>query len=156
MAKTLSFLLCIFLTFLFYIISIDARKRGPKIGHDTVPSSGSNITYICDPSRYAKLGLNISTFTFCDKKLSYNVRAKDLVSQMTLYEKVRQLGNSAYGVPRLGLPEYEWWSEVLHGVSNVGPGIVFDDSIPHATSFPTPILTTASFNESLWKTIGQV
>nr|POF10828.1 beta-xylosidase/alpha-l-arabinofuranosidase 2 [Quercus suber] len=112
------------------------------MGHDTVPSSGSNITYICDPSRYAKLGLNISIFPFCDKKLSYKVRAKDLVSQMTLYEKVQQLGNSAYGVPRLGLPEYEWWSEGLHGVSNVGPGTIFDDSIPHATSFPTPILTT--------------
>ncbi|KAJ6917267.1 hypothetical protein NC652_019590 [Populus alba x Populus x berolinensis] len=41
----------------------------------------------------------------------------DLVNQMTLNEKVLQLGNKAYGVPRLGLAEYQWWSEVLHGVS---------------------------------------
>ncbi|KAK7844929.1 putative beta-d-xylosidase 5 [Quercus suber] len=74
---------------------------------------------------------------------------------MTLYEKVRQLGNRAYGAPRIGLPEYEWWSEALHGLSNVGPGTFFDDSVAHATSFPTPILTTASFNESLWNTIGK-
>nr|POE48968.1 putative beta-d-xylosidase 2 [Quercus suber] len=58
---------------------------------------------------------------FVTRNFSYQVRARDLVRQMTLYEKVRQLGNHAYGVPRLGIPEYEWWSEALHGLSNVGP-----------------------------------
>lgn len=98
----------------------------------------------------------MSDFSFCDSSLSYKERAKDLVKRMTLQEKVLQLGDLAYGVPRLGLPKYEWWSEALHGVSNVGPGTFFDDVVPGATSFPTVILTTASFNESLWKSIGQV
>ncbi|XP_021595118.2 probable beta-D-xylosidase 5 [Manihot esculenta] len=98
----------------------------------------------------------MSKFAFCDSSLSYDVRARDLVNHMTLHEKVRQLGDLAYGVPRLGLPKYEWWSEALHGVSNVGPGTFFDDLVPGATSFPSVILTTASFNESLWKNIGQV
>nr|TKS16683.1 hypothetical protein D5086_0000021140 [Populus alba] len=74
---------------------------------------------------------------------------------MTLDEKVRQLGDKAIGVPRIGLPHYEWWSEAQHGVSNVGPGTFFDELIPGATSFPTAIHTTASFNKSLRKTIGQ-
>ncbi|KAL3741535.1 hypothetical protein ACJRO7_017061 [Eucalyptus globulus] len=97
----------------------------------------------------------MSAFSFCDASLTYEERAKDLVKRMVLHEKVRQLGNGAYGVPRLGLPKYEWWSEALHGVSNVGPGTFFDDVVPGATSFPTVILTAATFNESLWKSIGQ-
>lgn len=98
----------------------------------------------------------MSNFAFCDSSLSYAARVKDLVDQMTLSEKVYQLGNLAYGVPRLGLPKYEWWSEALHGVSNVGPGTFYDDVVPGSTSFPTVISSTASFNESLWKKIGQV
>ncbi|KAJ6991217.1 hypothetical protein NC653_019430 [Populus alba x Populus x berolinensis] len=64
---------------------------------------------------------------------------------MTLNEKVLQLGNKAYGVPR-GSP----WSV------NVGPGTFFDDLVPGSTSFPTVITTAAAFNESQWKVIGQV
>ncbi|KAM1128235.1 hypothetical protein ACFX2I_038087 [Malus domestica] len=47
---------------------------------------------------------------------------------------------------------FEWWSETLHGVSNVGPGTKFDTFLG-ATSFPQVITTAASFNESLWKEI---
>ncbi|KAF2282806.1 hypothetical protein GH714_043097 [Hevea brasiliensis] len=74
---------------------------------------------------------------------------------MTLEEKVLQLGNSAAGASKIGLPPYEWWSEALHGVSDTGPGTNFDQVVPGATSFPTVLLTTASFNQSLWKRIGE-
>ncbi|KAF9619574.1 hypothetical protein IFM89_007401 [Coptis chinensis] len=63
-------------------------------------------------------------------------------------------GCPAPGVERLNLPPYQWWSEVLHGVSDVGPGTHFDNITRAATSFPPVILTAASFNESLWKAIG--
>ncbi|KAJ6677788.1 QUALITY PROTEIN: PROBABLE BETA-D-XYLOSIDASE 2-RELATED [Salix viminalis] len=125
------------------------------LGLDDATPTGSNFTFVCDPARYSSLGLEASNFAFCDTSLSYEVRAMDLVNQMTLTEKVHQLGNKAYGVPRLGLAAYEWWSEALHGVSNVGPGTFFDDLIPGSTSFPTVITTAAAFNESLWKVIGQ-
>ncbi|KAK3032668.1 hypothetical protein RJ639_036732 [Escallonia herrerae] len=121
--------------------------------------AGNFSGYVCDPLRYKNLGMDIKAFAFCDSSLPYDVRAKDLVDRMTLAEKVRQLGDTAYGVARLGLPKYEWWSEALHGLSNVGQSgskaTFFDDIVPGATSFPTVILATASFNESLWKTIGQ-
>ncbi|KAF7803691.1 beta-xylosidase/alpha-L-arabinofuranosidase 1 [Senna tora] len=55
-----------------------------------------------------------------------------------------------------GIPKYEWWSEALHGVSNVGPGTHFSSVVPGATSFPMPILTSASFNSSLFQAIGEV
>jgi len=144
-----------------FVLSTGARVNhrilsSSTLDHDDATPTGSNFTFVCDPARYASLGLDVSNFAFCDTSLSYEVRAMDLVNQMTLNEKVLQLGNKAYGVPRLGLAEYQWWSEALHGVSNVGPGTFFDDLIPGSTSFPTVITTAAAFNESLWKAIGQV
>ncbi|KAL5973030.1 hypothetical protein ACLOJK_039837 [Asimina triloba] len=114
------------------------------------------FTFVCDPTRLADLGLNPASFSFCNKSLSYAARVKDLVDSMTLEEKALQTGHNATGVPRLGLPPYNWWSEILHGVSAAGPGTHFSNEVPGATSFPAPILTTASFNYSLWKTIAEV
>ncbi|XVF38955.1 hypothetical protein REPUB_Repub20aG0147500 [Reevesia pubescens] len=117
--------------------------------------------HVCDPSRYKMLGLNMDDFAFCDKSLSYEVRAKDLVDRLTLLEKAQQMGDhNGTDIPRLGLPKYMWWSEALHGVADVGAeggGIShFDSIVPGATSFPNVILTAASFNQTLWKTLGQV
>jgi beta-D-xylosidase 4 len=81
-----------------------------------------------------------SQFPFCNTTLSNEDRAKDLVSRLTLQEKVQQLVNSATGISRLGVPQYEWWSEALHGVSYVGPGTSFNVTVPGATSFPAVIL----------------
>ncbi|KAH7545088.1 hypothetical protein FEM48_Zijuj01G0056200 [Ziziphus jujuba var. spinosa] len=59
-------------------------------------------------------------------------------------------------MPRLGIEGYEWWSEALHGVSNVGHGAKFGGDFLGATSFPQVITTAASFNESLWEQIGRM
>lgn len=85
-----------------------------------------------------------------------HVRVKDLIARLTMAEKIRLLVNNAIDVPRLGIQGYEWWSEALHGVSNVGPGTKFGGAYPGATSFPQVITTAASFNQSLWQEIGQV
>lgn len=78
----------------------------------------SQKNFACDKNAPAT-----AKYGFCNVSLSYDARAKDLVSRLTLNEKVQQLVNKATGVPRLGVPPYEWWSEALHGVSNVGPGV---------------------------------
>ena len=75
-----------------------------------------NYTHVCDPTRFANQGMEMKEFGYCDSSLSFEERAKDLVDRMTLDEKVQQLGNKAIGVPRIGLPHYEWWSEA-HMVS---------------------------------------
>ncbi|PIA26430.1 hypothetical protein AQUCO_09300019v1 [Aquilegia coerulea] len=85
---------------------------------------------------------------FCDKTLSYQVRAKDLVDRLTLEEKIAQLGDKAPGVPRLHIPPYIWRSDPAFGIK-------FNDTIHAVTSFPAVLLTTASFNETLWKAIGE-
>ncbi|KAK9084421.1 hypothetical protein Scep_030892 [Stephania cephalantha] len=113
-------------------------------------------TAVCDAGRLGSQGLDVTKLGYCDKSLSYYDRVKALVDGMTLDEKVGQLGDRAAGVARLGLPPYLWWSEALHGVSSTGHGTFFNATVPGATSFPTVIVTAASFNETLWKTIGQV
>ncbi|XP_034686358.1 putative beta-D-xylosidase [Vitis riparia] len=107
--------------------------------------------FACDPRNGVTRNL-----PFCRASLPIQERARDLVGRLTLQEKIRLLVNNAIDVPRLGIKGYEWWSEALHGVSNVGPGTKFGGSFPGATSFPQVITTAASFNASLWEEIGRV
>lgn len=81
-----------------------------------------------------------------DTSLSFDVRAKDLVSRMTPEEKTPQLINDAPAIPRLGVREYNWWNEGLHGVAALG----------EATVFPQSVGMAAAFNEPLMHEIGDV
>ncbi|KAI5355511.1 hypothetical protein L3X38_008406 [Prunus dulcis] len=115
------------------------------------PTESTQPPYACDSSQPST-----SSYPFCKTTLPINQRVQDLVSRLTLDEKISQLVNSAPPIPRLGIPSYEWWSEALHGVADVGKGINLYGTISNATSFPQVILTAASFNEHLWYRIGQV
>lgn len=55
-------------------------------------------------------------FPFQDPSLTVEERAKDLVSRLTLEEKVAQMLNQTPAIERFGIPEYDWWNECLHGV----------------------------------------
>jgi beta-glucosidase len=66
-------------------------------------------------------------------------RVDDLISRMTLEEKASQLVNQARAIPRLQVPQYDWWSEALHGVARAGT----------ATVFPEPIGLAATFDPTL-------
>ena len=115
-----------------------------------------SVTSVSGQSFACGSGSNASSFPFCDTSLAPDARVADLVQRLTLQEKITFLVNSAGSVSRLGIPKYEWWSEALHGVSYVGPGTRFSSVVPGATSFPQPILTAASFNNSLFEAIGRV
>jgi beta-glucosidase len=67
-------------------------------------------------------------------------RAADLVSKMTLEEKVLQMQNNAPAIPRLGIPAYEWWNEALHGVARAGQATVFPQAIGIAATFDTDLM----------------
>ena len=62
-------------------------------------------------------------------------KAKELVSRMTLEEKAAQLKYDAPAIPRLGVPAYNWWNEVLHGVARAGTATVFPQAIGLAAMF---------------------
>ncbi|NSW89180.1 MAG: glycoside hydrolase family 3 C-terminal domain-containing protein [Firmicutes bacterium] len=70
-----------------------------------------------------------------DETLSFEERAKDLVSRMTLEEKVSQMLHSSPAIPRLGIPAYNWWNECLHGVARAGVATVFPQAIGLAATF---------------------
>jgi beta-glucosidase len=67
-------------------------------------------------------------------------RVDDLVSRMTLEEKVSQMMNAAAPVERLGIPEYEWWNEGLHGVARAGYATVFPQAIGLAATWDTNLM----------------
>ena len=66
-------------------------------------------------------------------------RATDLVSRMTLEEKVLQMQSTAPAIPRLGVPAYDWWNEALHGVAT-GRATVFPQAIGLAATWDSSLL----------------
>ncbi len=77
------------------------------------------------------------SFPMWDANLPVEQRVNDLVSRLTLEEKVAQMLNAAPAIPRLGIPAYEWWNEVLHGVART----------PYkTTSFPQAIAMAATWD----------
>jgi beta-glucosidase len=72
--------------------------------------------------------------------LPVSKRVNDLLGQMTLEEKISQLGHTADAVPRLGIPEYNWWNEGLHGVARAGVATVFPQAIGLAATFDDALI----------------
>lgn len=70
-----------------------------------------------------------------DTKKTFEERTKALVDAMTLEEKISQLTFESAAIDRLGVPEYNWWNECLHGVARAGVATVFPQSIGMAASF---------------------
>ena len=66
--------------------------------------------------------------------------AEELVSKMTLEEKASQLKFDAPAIERLGVPEYNWWNEALHGVARAGTATMFPQAIGLAATFNAPML----------------
>jgi len=72
--------------------------------------------------------------------LSFEERVDDLVSRMTMKEKADQLLYTAPAIPRLGIPEYNWWNAALHGVARSGWATVFPQSITLAASWDEDLM----------------
>ena len=77
---------------------------------------------------------------FMNTSLSFDERVDDLVSRMTMEEKAEQLLYTAPAIPRLGIPEYNWWNEALHGVARSGWATVFPQSITLASSWDEDLM----------------
>ncbi len=77
---------------------------------------------------------------YLDESLSFVERAKDLVSKMTLEEKVFQTLHTAPSIERLGVKAYNWWNEALHGVARAGVATVFPQAIGLAATFDEDLL----------------
>ncbi len=79
-------------------------------------------------------------FPFLDQSRPLGERVDDLVSRMSLAEKVSQMSYQSPEVARLGIPEYNWWSECLHGVGRAGIATVFPQAIGLAATFDVELV----------------
>ena len=79
-------------------------------------------------------------FEFLDYNLPVEERVDILVSQMTVQEKIDQMVYTSKAIPRLGVPEYNWWNEALHGVARAGYATVFPQSITIAGSWDEELM----------------
>ena len=77
---------------------------------------------------------------YLDTHLSPQERAHDLVSRMTLEEKVNQLEDWGTAIPRLGVPDYQTWNEALHGIARAGYATVFPQAIGMAATWDPGIV----------------
>lgn len=83
--------------------------------------------------------LRAQNFPFQDTNLNLEDRIEDLLSRLTLDEKLSMMEHRNPAIPSLGLPAYSWWNEALHGVARNG----------YATVWPMPIALAATFNTPL-------
>jgi len=74
-------------------------------------------------------------YPYQNTRLDFATRAEDLVSRMTLEEKVSQLTYEAAAIDHLGIEAYNWWNECLHGVARAGKATVFPQAIGMAATF---------------------
>ena len=77
---------------------------------------------------------------YLDPNVPLEQRVNDLVSRMTLEEKVSEMQDVAPGIPRLGIPAYNWWNEGLHGVARSGNATVFPQAIGLAATWDTDLI----------------
>jgi len=77
---------------------------------------------------------------YLDPALSFEQRVDDLVSRLTMEEKVAQMQDVASAIPRLDIPAYNWWNEGLHGVARAGTATVFPQAIGLAASWDTALV----------------
>ncbi len=81
-----------------------------------------------------------SKVLYTDPAQPIEVRVADLVSRMTIEEKISQMQHTAPSVDRLGIPAYNWWNEALHGVARNGVATVFPQAIAMAATWNTELI----------------
>lgn len=125
----------------------------PLLALSLGPPPSQGPPFSCDPE-----DPSTQKYAFCKTTLPLEQRVKDLVSQMTLEEKISQLGDDGPEIKRLGVPAFKWWTEALHGMAYGGTGSIrFNfNAIFKATSFPQVIVSGATFNPQIWYKIGEV
>ena len=87
--------------------------------------------------------LSAQSLPYQNAELSADKRADDLLGRLTLEEKVSLMMDSSPAIPRLGIPQFQWWNEALHGVGRNG----------FATVFPITIGMAASWDDALVKKV---
>ncbi len=75
------------------------------------------------------------TPAYLNPSLSFEERAEDLTGRLTLEEKISLMQDRSAAVERLGIEEFGWWNEALHGIARAGYATVFPQTIGMAATF---------------------
>src|SRR4051812_23988895 len=81
-----------------------------------------------------------STALYTDESAPFEQRAHDLVTRLTVEEKIGQMMHDAPAIDRLGIPAYNWCSEALHGVARAGLATVFPQAIGLAATWDEALM----------------
>ncbi len=79
-------------------------------------------------------------FPFQDPSLTFGERIEDLISRLNIEEKTSLMLYNSPAIERLGIPEYNWWNECLHGVGRAGKATVFPQAIAMAATFDPDLI----------------
>jgi len=108
----------------------------------------TGFTVLCLVAAYIMAGCTAGKtyeYPFLDPSLTPSERAADVVSRLTLEEKVEQMLNKAPAIERLGIPPYDWWNECLHGVARTEYIV---------TVYPQAIAMAAGWDKNAMLTMG--
>src|SRR5690606_33008467 len=79
-------------------------------------------------------------FPFQDSSLDTDQRIDDLINRLTLEEKAGQMMHDSPAIDRLGIPEYNWWNEALHGIGRAGVATIFPQAIGMGATFDEDLI----------------
>jgi beta-glucosidase-like glycosyl hydrolase len=88
---------------------------------------------------------------FCNASLTIDARISDIISHLSVKDKIQLMNQNGPPLPQLGLPLYHWWEEATHGISPPRNSA----ETPYETNFAFPITTAMSFNRTMWKKTGE-
>src|SRR6185312_6854175 len=128
--------------------------RAPSIASSRAPTESITLLSIAMRHRFVPCALGLAVaaaaalpargqqalLPYQNTSLSFEARARDLVSRMTLEEKVSQMNDVAPAIERLGVTEYNWWNEALHGVARSGLATVFPQAIGMAAMWDDSLM----------------
>lgn len=120
---------------------LSVRLRFQNILSKTLPVL---LLVLLENSCASKKEAVVYDFPYQDPSLTTEERVNDLVGRMTLDEKISQMVNQSPAIERLGIPEYNWWSEGLHGVARAGLATVFPQAIGMAASWDEQMMFNVS------------
>lgn len=127
-----------------------------RLGAFSFECSGAPVPRPRFPARLNNPCLNRSlpfaSQPWCNASLPLDERVADMLSRLTLDEKIGMLNTAAPPLTSLGLNAYNWWSEATHGISHVAN----DARLPYESNLAFPITTAMSFNRSLWRASGRL
>ncbi len=102
----------------------------------------SVFVFVCGGWVFAQEGQE--DYGFNNESLSIDEMVNDLVNRLTLEEKAMQMMHDSPAIERLGIPEYNWWNEALHGIGRSGVATVFPQAIGMGATFDEDLIFEVS------------